>query len=175
MAARGKGFTQGARRASLSQIGTGGARMARYKRRRPARSKVVPLADTLRGGEVTPPPGARSQRSWHVVVMTDAGRRRLYTVMTQDVGYAVHRATSPVGGGYAYEHGIGRLVLVEAYGCRHTAYARMMRIRGWPVAARAALVSEANPDWDDLSAAYLPDAATEREQPTGPKGRSAAA
>ena len=154
--------------------------MARYKQRRPmrskvARSKVVPLADTLAGGEAAAPPGARSRRPWHVVVMTDDGRRRLYTVMTQDVGYAVHRATSPLAGGYAYEHGIGRLVLVEAYGCRHTAYARMMRIRGWPVAARAALVSEANPDWDDLSAAYLPDAATEREQPTGPKGRSAAA
>ena len=87
--------------------------------------------------------------------------------MTQDVAVAVLRARDPVMGGYAFAHGLGRLVLTESYGCRHTAYARMMRIRRWPVAAHRALVSEANPDWRDLAPDWgVEDEPPERGQPT---------
>lgn len=145
--------------------------MARYRRKR----QVVRLGDTLAGTSSAPAPGARSQRAWHVVVLTDAGRRRLYTVMTQDVGLAVMRARDRHAGGYAYEHGLGRLVLAEGFGCRHTAYARMMRIRGWPVATRRALIAEANPDWRDLASEWgVEDEALERGQPTGREAASAA-
>ena len=144
--------------------------MARYRRKR----RVVRLEDTLAGASAEPAPGARSQRAWHVVVLTDAAHRRLYTVMTQDVGHAVLRARSRMAGGYAYEHGLHMLVLAEAFGCRHTAYARMMRIRGWPVATRKALIAEVNPEWRDLAGEWGVSEPSERGQPTGQKAASAA-
>lgn len=145
--------------------------MARYRRKR----RVVRLDDTLAGTSAVPAPGARSQRGWHVVVLTDARRSRLYTVMTQDVGLAVMRARDRHAGGYTFEYGLGRLVLTEAFGCRHTAHARMMRIRSWPVATRRGLVTEANPDWRDLASDWgVQDESPEREQPTGRKAASAA-
>ena len=146
--------------------------MAKGKRRYGRKRQVVRLPDRFADAEVGAPVGAGPSRPWHVVVLTDADRHRLYTTMTQDIGFTVHRATSALAGGYAQEHGIGRLVLTEEYLCRHTAFARMMRIRGWPVAERRRLIEASNPDWADLSQA---GEGLERTQPTMPSAPSAAA
>ena len=144
--------------------------MARYKRRR---SRVVRLGDTLAPALPDPPAGAR--RPWHVVVLTDADARRLCTMMTQDVAVTVLRVRDPLTSGYAQEHGLTRLVLAEPYGCRHTAYARMMRIRGWPVAERKRLIEASNPAWADLAGGWgVPDdEGSTREEPTDRQAASA--
>ena len=137
--------------------------MARYKRRR----RVVPLKDTVAGAGGA---AGASPRPWLVVILTDAWRTRLYTTMTQDAAFLVHRASSALAGGYAYEHGLTRLVLRETYACRHTARARVGRIRGWPVAERRRLIERSNPDWADLSR----EEGREDERPTDPEVASAA-
>ena len=125
--------------------------MAKGKRRYRRKRQVVRLADSFANAEIEAPAGAGPSRPWHVVILTDNARQRLYTTMTHDIGFALHRAHSPLAGGYAHAHGIGRLVLTEAYHCRHTAFARMMRIRAWPVAERRRLIEASNPDWSDLA------------------------
>ena len=121
--------------------------------RRRRRSRVVRLADhaVSAPGEV----GA----DWHVLILTNEAGSHLYTTMARDVAAKVHGCRTPVVRGYTQTHGIGRLVLIEPYGCRHTAYARMMRIRGWPVAERRALIDEHNPGWRDLCEDPLAEAA----------------
>ena len=71
--------------------------------------------------------------------------------MSRDVALRVHEVRSPLLHGYAREHGLSRLVLVESFDCRHTALARMKRVRAWPVAERRRLVTASNPTWDDLA------------------------
>ena len=115
--------------------------MARRRRRR---SKVVRLADQAAG--VQAPLGA----AWHVIVLTNEAGSHLYTTMARDVTAKVHACRTPVISGYTQANKLSKLVLTESYGCRHTAYARMMRIRGWPVAERRTLISQANPGWRDL-------------------------
>jgi predicted GIY-YIG superfamily endonuclease len=121
-------------------------------RRWKARRQVVPLEDRYARLAVpaTPAPGAAGQGPWHVVILTTARRDRLYTAMTRDLGAKVYGGRDPFGG-YQAEHAIDRLVLVETYACRHTAFARMQRIRAWPVAERKRLVEASNPGWADLS------------------------
>lgn len=126
----------------------------RFKGKRRGRRAVVPLPDTAAATPVeAAAPGAGGQGPWFVIIMTDEERRRLYTVMTRDVAPRVHHAATPLLSGYTQEHGIERLVHVERYLCRHTAYARMMRIRNWPVAARRKLVEADNPEWENLAEA----------------------
>ena len=118
-------------------------------RRRRQRSKVVRLAD--QAAPVADGVGrADAGSAWHVLVLTNEAGTHLYTTMARDVAAKVHACRTPVIAGYTQAHGIARLVLVERYFCRHTAYARMMRVRGWPVAERRALIDEQNPGWRDL-------------------------
>ena len=112
--------------------------------RRRRASRVVRLTDQA----VSAPSGTGT--AWHVLILTNETGGHLYTTMARDVAAKVHACRTPVVAGYTQARGIGRLVLVERYGCRHTAYARMMRIRGWPVAERRRLIDEQNPDWRNL-------------------------
>lgn len=136
---------------------------------------MVRLADSYASVDAQTTEGAGPTRAWHVVILTDGAMRRLYTTMTQDIGAVLHRSTSALaGGGYAQENGIGRLVLAERYACRHTAFARMMRIRGWPVAERRRLIEASNPAWAALAAEEAAAHPAECTQPTTPKASSAA-
>ena len=133
------------------------------------------LPDTLAGTQASAAPrasGAGPTRAWYVVVLACAANKHLYTTMTHDVGYLLHRATSPLAGGYAQAHGLDRLVLTETYACRYTAAARVSRVRGWPVAERRRLIEAANPGWADLSAGWT-EAPPEGGAPTVPKAPSA--
>ena len=107
---------------------------------------MVPLVD-----RAAPVPPQAPARGWHVLILTNAARSHLFTITAEDVAGAVHRCRTPVMAGYAQAHGLDRLVHVESFACRHTARARMMRIRGWPVAERRALIERQNPDWRDLA------------------------
>ena len=113
-------------------------------RRRRGTRKVVRLPDQAAG--VVASPGA----AWHVVVLTNEAGSHLYTTMARDVAAKVHACRTPLAPGYTQAHGLGKLVLIEPYACRHTAYARMMRIRRWPVAERRRLIEMQNPGWRDL-------------------------
>ena len=148
--------------------------MAQPKRRRWRRRRaVVRLEDFSPCSAGSVEGGARGGRAWHVVVLTDACARHLYTTMTRDVAFLLHRAASPVSGSYAHEKGLTRLVLVETYACRHTARARVQRIRAWPVSERRRLIEASNPDWADLSSAWEEE--TDTARPTTRDAPSAAA
>ena len=109
---------------------------------------------------------------WKVIVLSDAQASRLYTTMTRDVAFAVHRATCQLLDGYPQSAGIDRLVLVEPFACRHTARARMMRLRRWPATALRRLIEASNPAWRPLD----PDeGGPESAKPTMPSAPSAAA
>ena len=165
----------------------------RWRKGRRAGRQVVRLADAYADVAASGLAGTGPSRPWQVIVLTDEAARHLYTTMTQDVAFSLHRAASAVDGGYTHEHALRRLVLVETYHCRHTAFARVSRIRAWPVRERRRLIEAANPDWTDLADAWdgtqerggaeeqapedrtAQDQASERTQPTMRSASSAAA
>ncbi len=51
------------------------------------------------------------------------------------------------------------LVYVEPFACRHTALAKMRRMRLWPVAELRRVIGERNPGWEDLYEDPFGDAA----------------
>ena len=119
----------------------------RYRKAR----KVVRLSD-----QVPPLPPEQAPAApvagpaWHILILTNEAGSHLYTTMARDVAARVHESRTPVVDSYTRTHGLTRLVLTETFGCRHTAFARMKRIRAWPVTERRRLIEAQNPDWRDL-------------------------
>ena len=111
-------------------------------KRRPVRPGRVsaPLPDRMDGT----PAGAYP---WVVYVLTDSARERFSISMAKDAGARAlrHRICGNL------RQRTPLLVLTEAYADRHTAVARMLRLRAWNDAAIRQLIDRANPGWQDLS------------------------
>lgn len=110
------------------------------KRRRYGRV-TAPLASTAEEVPAGPYP-------WVVYVLTDAAQQHFSISLAKDAGARAlrHRLCANLKRRTPY------LVLTEAFADRHTAVARMMRLRRWHTAALRTLIDEKNPTWDDLAA-----------------------
>lgn len=84
---------------------------------------------------------------WVVYVLTDAPRQRFSISMAKDAGARAlrHRLCSNLKQHTPF------LVLTEAYADRHTAIARMQRMRLWSDGALRQAIEISNPQWKDLT------------------------
>jgi putative endonuclease len=74
---------------------------------------------------------------------------QLYVGVTNDLQrLAEHKAGLTKG--YAFEHGITRLVHFEVTPNVRAAIAREKQVKSWRRAKRLALIEQENPEWDDL-------------------------
>ncbi|GGY54596.1 hypothetical protein GCM10007148_25340 [Parvularcula lutaonensis] len=112
------------------------------KRRRNYLRVERPLADRA----VKVDPGVRP---WMVYVLTESGRKRFSISMAKDVDARVFRHRELIDP--ALKARTPLLVHTEPFADRHTAIARMKRLRLWSVRELCKLIEEKNPDWRDLS------------------------
>lgn len=92
------------------------------------------------------PAGARP---WLVYVLTEPERRWFSISMAKDVDARVFRHRELLDP--ALKRRTPHLVHVEPFADRHTAIARMKRLRRWALPELRRLIEETNPGWQDLS------------------------
>lgn len=87
---------------------------------------------------------------YYVYLLTDQKQTSLHAGLTPDLGKRIrdHKEHSE---GKAKGRGLDRLVYYEEFDDILPALAREKQIKSWPRARKNALVSAANPAWDDLS------------------------
>jgi len=111
------------------------------RKRRPIKRRVTePFETEAEAVEAGPYP-------WVVYVLTDAPRQRYSISMAKDAGARAlrHRVCQNLKQVTPF------LVLTEPYADRHTAVARMQRLRLWSGDALRELIEASNPEWQDLA------------------------
>ena len=89
------------------------------------------------------------RRSYWVYVMTNRSGT-LYTGVTGDLTRRVYEHRHRLVPGFTARYQIDRLVHAEPFVDVRDAIAREKQIKGWIRAKKLALVTESNPDWNDL-------------------------
>jgi putative endonuclease len=89
-------------------------------------------------------------RSYFVYILTNASRT-LYVGVTGDLERRIAEHREKLVEGFTKRYNLTRLVYVEECGEVLDALARENEIKGWRRAKKVALISGANPTWNDLS------------------------
>src|SRR5438105_14512099 len=92
-------------------------------------------------------------RQYYVYILASRSRR-LYTGITNNIQFRVlqHRNGEVR---HTARYRINRLVYVEIFDRPAEAIAREKQLKGWTRAKKIALVSSANPTWDDLAEGWF--------------------
>jgi putative endonuclease len=90
----------------------------------------------------------------HVYILANA-QRMLYIGVTRDlVRRIVQHRTRAFPRSYTAQHGIDRLVYVEAFSELRAARERERQMKGWKRIKKVDLVISANPAWRDLAETF---------------------
>lgn len=90
-------------------------------------------------------------RTYFVYILASESRE-LYVGVTNNLQRRLTEHRAGLCKGYAFEHGITRLVHFEVTANVRAAIAREKQIKSWSRAKRLALVEQENPEWKDLCA-----------------------
>lgn len=90
-------------------------------------------------------------RTYFVYILASESRQ-LHVGVTNDLERRLPEHRAGVGQGYAFRHGITRLVHFEVTNDVRAAIAREKQVKSWTRAKRLALFEQANPEWRDLAA-----------------------
>jgi putative endonuclease len=85
------------------------------------------------------------------VYIVSSKSRRIYTVVTNDIGRRVREHKAGVIEGFTQRYRINRLVYYEQFRYVGNAIEREKEIKSLTRAKRVALIECTNPTWDDLS------------------------
>ena len=92
-------------------------------------------------------------KEYYVYVMTNRSRT-LYTGITSNLERRVYEHKRKLIPGFTSKYNVTRLVYYEVHPNAGDAIAREKQVKGWLRARKIALIESANPNWDDLSAAW---------------------
>ena len=95
-------------------------------------------------------------RQYYVYMMTNQSNRVLYTGVTNDLTRRVYEHRTKKIQGFTAKYNVDKLVFFEATSDIVAAIAREKQIKGWSRAKKNNLVESTNPEWKDLSLAFLP-------------------
>jgi len=95
-------------------------------------------------------------RQYYVYMMTNQNNRVLYTGVTNDLTRRVYEHRTKKIQGFTAKYNVDKLVFFEATSDIVAAIAREKQIKGWSRAKKNNLVESTNPEWKDLSLAFLP-------------------
>lgn len=90
------------------------------------------------------------------VYMLSNASRMLYTGVTNHLERRVWQHRRKLIKGFTARYNVIRLVYFESHGDVLPAIAREKEIKGWVRRKKVALVQSVNPQWRDLSAAWVP-------------------
>jgi putative endonuclease len=91
---------------------------------------------------------------YYVYIMANRSRT-LYTGVTNDLQRRVYQHKHKLIEGFTSKYNITHLVYYEATPDIRSAIAREKQIKGWLRARKVSLIESANPEWRDLSEAWL--------------------
>ncbi len=90
-------------------------------------------------------------RQYYTYIMASRART-LYVGMTNDLARRVDEHKNGRVAGFTAMYRVTKLVYAEATSDARTAIRREKQVKGWTRAKKIALIEEANPAWEDLSA-----------------------
>ena len=85
-----------------------------------------------------------------VYVMTNRKNGTLYIGVTSDLARRISDHRNGAGSEFVRQHGLHRLVYVEAHATMPLAISREKRLKTWNRAWKVRLIHRDNPGWDDL-------------------------
>lgn len=86
----------------------------------------------------------------YVYIMSNGPSGTLYIGVTADPAARVHAHRQGRGSDFCGEHGLTRLVYIEAHDTIVAAITREKAMKKWRRACKLDLIGRANPKWDDL-------------------------
>ena len=89
-------------------------------------------------------------RTYFVYILVSESRE-LYVGITNNLERRLAEHRAGLYKGYAFEHGITRLVHFEVTTDVRAAIAREKQVKSWRRAKRLALIEKANPEWRNLA------------------------
>ncbi|MBI3742705.1 MAG: GIY-YIG nuclease family protein [Chloroflexi bacterium] len=89
------------------------------------------------------------KRAFYVYIVTNVSRT-LYIGITNDLEHRVAQHKEGAIPGFTARYGLDRLVYFEEFDSVREAIAREKQLKGWTRAKKVALISAANPEWDEL-------------------------
>ena len=87
---------------------------------------------------------------YHVYILSNR-TKVLYVGVTGNLRARMARHRAHKGAAFARRYNVDRLVFLERYSDRATAYARENQIKGWSRRKKIAFIDGQNPMWRDLS------------------------
>jgi putative endonuclease len=93
-------------------------------------------------------------RRYYVYIMASKSRV-LYIGITNDIRRRVWEHKNNVNSGFTSKYRVHRLVYCESFKYVGTAIAREKHLKGWLREKKVALIRDANPTWEDLSAGWF--------------------
>ncbi|HIJ64651.1 MAG TPA: GIY-YIG nuclease family protein [Candidatus Hydrogenedentes bacterium] len=93
-------------------------------------------------------------RTYYVYIMTNKSRTP-YTGMTNDLERRVYEHKHKLVPGFTRRYNISQLVYYETFNNPRDAIACEKGIKGWLRSKKVALITTANPDWEDLSSDWF--------------------
>jgi len=91
------------------------------------------------------------ERSYYVYLLTNWNNKVMYVGVTNDLARRVYEHKSKVVPGFTEKYNVGKLVYFEETSDVQAALTREKEIKKWRREKKDALVTDANPEWRDLS------------------------
>jgi len=90
-------------------------------------------------------------KQYYVYIMTNEGKRVLYTGVTNDLPRRVYEHKNKLVKGFTTKYNVIKLIFYEVCDDIESAILREKQIKGWLRAKKIALIEAMNPEWRDLS------------------------
>jgi putative endonuclease len=110
-------------------------------------------------------------KQFAVYIMTNRSRT-LYTGVTSNLEKRVYEHKHKLVPGFTSKYKIDRLVYFELTSDALSAIGREKQIKGWLRSKKIALITLANPNWNDLSAEWFEDPSSRSLPSSAAKGSS---
>lgn len=88
---------------------------------------------------------------YYVYILTNKSHRVLYTGITNDLERRTYEHKNQLIKGFTSKYNVSKLVYYDSTTDVNSAIAREKQIKGWTRQKKTALITESNPQWEDLS------------------------
>ena len=95
------------------------------------------------------------EKGGYVYILTNRRQGTLYTGVTSDLVKRISQHRQELVPCFTNEHGIKRLVWMEAFGEIEPAIRREKLLKKWHRSWKIRLIEAENPNWDDLAVSVL--------------------
>jgi putative endonuclease len=95
------------------------------------------------------------QRRYYVYILANTSRRVLYTGVTNNLKRRLNEHRKGLNKGFTKKYNVHDLMYYEVYDRPMQAIKREKRIKKWYRYQKDALISNINPEWNDLSGRFM--------------------